>query len=197
MCVEASIASFVRPWRRIPCILVSFRLGDNPCMSERVGHQLGNYQLLRLLGSGAFAEVYLAEHRYLEVPAAIKVLYVRMEPTTQEQFLREARTIAHLQHPHIVRVLDFGFQDETPYLVMEYTPNGTLRERHPKGTRLSLEQIISYVKQLAPALDYAHQQRVIHRDIKPENILLNTNDEVVLSDFGIAVMQQSKDSLLT
>lgn len=172
-------------------------LGENRCMAERVGQFLGNYQVLRLLGRGAFAEVYLAEHRYLEVPAAIKVLHVRMEPDTQEYFLREARTIAHLQHPHIVRVLDFGFQDQTPFLVMEYTPNGTLRTRHPKRTRLPLEQIIRYVKQIAPALDYAHQQRVIHRDVKPENILLSANDKVVLSDFGIAVVQQSLDSLST
>jgi serine/threonine protein kinase len=172
-------------------------LGENRCMAERVGQILGNYQLLRLLGRGAFADVYLAEHRYLEVPAAIKILHVRMEPSTHEQFRREARTIAHLQHPHIVRVLDFGFQDQTPYLVMEYTPNGTLRTRHPKGTRLPLEQIVHYVKQLAPALDYAHQQRVIHRDVKPENMLLSANDEVVLSDFGIAVVQQSMDSLKT
>src|SRR6266516_2626442 len=100
-------------------------------MADRVGQILGNYQLLRLLGRGAFAEVYLAEHRYLEVPAAIKVLHVRMESNTHEQFLREARTIAHLQHPPIVRVLDFGFQDQTPFLVMEYLPNGTLRTRYP------------------------------------------------------------------
>ena len=166
-------------------------------MAECVGQFLGNYQVLRLLGRGAFAEVYLAEHRYLEVPAAIKVLHVRMEPDTHAKFLREARTIAHLQHPHIVRVLEFGFQDQTPFLVMEYTPNGTLRTQHPKGTRLSLEQVVSYVKQIAPALDYAHQQRVIHRDVKPENMLLNTNDEVVLSDFGIAVVQHSIDSLST
>src|ERR1700694_5152029 len=166
-------------------------------MAERVGQFFGNYQLLRLLGSGAFADVYLAEHRYLEVPAAIKVLHIRVESDSQEKFLREARTIAHLHHPHILRVLDFGFQDETPYLVMEYTPNGTLRERHPKGTCLSLEQVIHYVKQIAPALDYAHQHHVIHRDIKPENILLNANDEMVLSDFGIAVVQRSKDSLMT
>ncbi len=164
-------------------------------MADRVGQILGNYQLLRLLGRGAFAEVYLAEHRYLEVPAAIKILHVRMEPNTQAHFLREARTIAHLQHPHIVRVLDFGFQDQTPYLVMEYTPNGTLRTRHPQGTHLPLEQIVQYVKQVAPALDYAHQQHVIHRDVKPENMLLSANNEVVLSDFGIAVVQQSMDSL--
>ena len=164
-------------------------------MADRVGQILGNYQLLRLLGRGAFAEVYLAEHRYLEVPTAIKVLHVRMEPDTQEQFLREARTIAHLQHPHIVRVLDFGFQDQTPFLVMEYTPNGTLRTQHPKGTRLPLEQVVAYVKQIASALDYAHQQRVIHRDVKPDNLLLNANHEVVLSDFGLSVVQRTLDSL--
>src|ERR1700676_582785 len=100
-------------------------------MADRVGQILGNYQLIRVLGRGAFAEVYLAEHRYLEVPAAIKVLHVQMEPNTHEQFRREARTIAHLQHPHIVRVLDFGFQEQTPYLVMECTPGGTLRTRYP------------------------------------------------------------------
>src|SRR5215469_16193318 len=164
-------------------------------MGDRVGQQLGHYHLQRLLGRGAFAEVYLAEHRYLEVPAAIKVLHVRMELDTHEQFRREARTIAHLQHAHIIRVHDFGFQDQTPFLVMEYTPNGTLRTRHPKGTRLPLEQIVTYVKQIAPALDYAHQQRVIHRDIKPENLLLNANDEVLLTDFGIAVVHQTRESL--
>src|SRR6266496_1953785 len=166
-------------------------------MIDRVGHSLGNYQLLRLLGRGAFAEVYLAEHHYLEVPAAIKVLHVQMEPETHEQFRREARTIAHLQHPHILHVLEFGTQDQIPYLVMEYAPNGTLRSAHPKGLHLSLEQIVTYVKQIASALDYAHQQRVIHRDVKPENLLLNARHEVVLSDFGIAVVQQTLNSRST
>src|SRR5215467_1905155 len=127
-------------------------------MAERVGQSFGNYQVLRLLGQGAFAEVYLAEHRFLEIPAAIKILHVRMEPDTHEQFRREARTIAHLQHPHIVQVLDFGLDDQTPYLVMEYTPGGTVRSRHPKGTRLSFDHIVTYVKQIASALDYAHQR---------------------------------------
>ena len=71
-------------------------------MTDRVGQQLGNYRLLRKIGQGAFAEVYLGEHLYLERPAAIKVLHVQMEPKTHEQFRREARTIAHSQHPHIV-----------------------------------------------------------------------------------------------
>jgi serine/threonine protein kinase len=91
-------------------------------MADRIGQQLGNYHLLRKIGAGAFAEVYLGEHLYLERPAAIKVLHVQLGLQTQEQFRREARTIAHLQHPHIVQVLDFGIHDQTPYLVMEYTP---------------------------------------------------------------------------
>ena len=166
-------------------------------MGDRVGQQLGHYHLQRLLGRGAFAEVYLAQHRYLEVPAAIKVLHVSMDQEAQQQFQREARTLARLQHPHIVRVFDFGIEDQTPYLVLEYVQGGTLRTRHPKGSRLSLEQVTSYVKQIAPALDYAHQQQVIHRDIKPENLLLSATDEVLLSDFGIAVVQRTLSSLQT
>jgi serine/threonine protein kinase len=164
-------------------------------MADRVGQQLGHYRLLRVLGEGSFASVYLGEHQYLERLAAIKILHVRMEAGTHESFRREARTIAQLHHPHIVGVHDFGIEDDTPYLVMDYTPNGTLRSQHPKGTRLPFEQIMAYVKQMASALDYAHEQHVIHRDVKPENILLGTNHEVVLSDFGIAVVQQTLDSL--
>src|SRR5439155_21818437 len=140
-------------------------------MADRVGQQLGHYRLLRVLGRGGFAEVYLGEHLYLERPAAIKLLHVQMEPEAQEQFRIEARTIAHLQHPHIVSVFDFGLAEQTPYLVMEYTPGGTLRSRHPKGTQLSLEQIVTYVKQIASALDSAHQHFVLHRHVKPEKIL--------------------------
>ncbi|MBV9230732.1 MAG: protein kinase, partial [Chloroflexi bacterium] len=164
-------------------------------MIEAIGQQFGPYRLLRLLGTGNFASVYLGEHQYLERPAAIKVLRVRMGQEADAPFRREARTIAHLDHPHIVRVYDFGIQEQTPFLVMEYTPNGSLRTRHPKGTCLPLEQIATYVKQIASSLDYAHEHRVIHRDVKPENLLLNAKGEIVLSDFGIAVVQQTLASL--
>ncbi|GAC1475490.1 MAG: hypothetical protein PVS3B1_21110 [Ktedonobacteraceae bacterium] len=164
-------------------------------MADCVGQQLGNYRLVSELGRGAFAEVYLAEHLYLERLAAIKILHIQMDSEARERFRREARTIAHLHHPHIIRVLDFGVDEQTPYLVMEYTPGGTLRSQHPRGTHLSLEQIVMYVKQIASALDYAHQQHVIHRDVKPHNLLLTANYEVMLSDFGLAVVQQSLDAL--
>ena len=164
-------------------------------MTDLVGRQLGNYRLLRVLGQGAYAAVYLGEHQYLERPAAIKVLHVRMVSGSHEAFRREARTIAQLHHPHIITIHDFGIEDQTPYLVMEYTPGGTLRSRHPKGTCLPFEQIVDYVKQIASALDYAHEQHVIHRDVKPENMLLNAKGDIVLSDFGIAVVQHTLDTL--
>ena len=166
-------------------------------MADRVGQQLGNYRLLRVLGQGAFAEVYLGEHLYLERPAAIKVLHVQMEPKTHEQFRCEARTIAHLEHPHIVQVLDFGLDDQIPYLVMEHAPGGTLRSHYPKGTRLPIEQVVTYVKQIASALDYAHQQHIIHRDVKPENLLLDAKHQIVLTDFGLATITHSTGSLST
>ncbi len=160
-------------------------------MAERIGQQLGNYRLVRLLGTGGFAEVYLGEHIYLKSQAAIKVLYTHLAHEEVAGFLSEAQTLVRLIHPHIVRLLDFGVQGNTPFLVMDYAPNGTLRQRHPKGERLHLATIVGYVKQLADALQYAHDEKLIHRDIKPENMLLGRRNEILLSDFGIAVVAQS------
>ncbi|HET8853640.1 MAG TPA: serine/threonine-protein kinase, partial [Ktedonobacteraceae bacterium] len=163
-------------------------------MTDRVGQQLGNYRLLRLLGRGGFADVYLGEHAYLKKSAALKVLHLRLGEQEAEQFLREAQTLAGLDHPHIVRVLDFAVQDGMPFLVMDYATGGTLRTRHPAGTRVPLEWIIAYVSQVASALQYAHDQRLIHRDIKPENMLLGAREQVLLGDFGLAMLTPSSRS---
>ncbi|HEY1354592.1 MAG TPA: serine/threonine-protein kinase [Ktedonobacteraceae bacterium] len=151
------------------------------------GQQLGNYAVTRLLGEGNFARVYLGEHIYLNTPAAIKILNAQVEHD-QEFFRTEARTIARLTHPHIVRVLDFGVEDEVPFLVLDYAPGGTLRQRYPRGTLLAVPTLVSYTRQVAEALQYAHNERVVHRDVKPENLLLGRNDDVLLSDFGVALM---------
>src|SRR6266487_3758364 len=157
----------------------------------REGQQLGNYRLLRLLGRGQFAEVYLGEHVHLQTQAAIKVLQTQLRDPDVEGFRAEARTLAHCHHPHIVGVLDFGVQEATPFLVMDYAPGGSLRKRHPKGTVLPLDTVVSYVKQVAQALQHAHHEKLIHRDIKPENLLLGRHHEVLLSDFGLAIITQS------
>ncbi|HLI90793.1 MAG TPA: serine/threonine-protein kinase [Ktedonobacteraceae bacterium] len=161
---------------------------------NRVGQQLGNYLVLSQVGRGGFAEVYLGEHRYLKTKAAIKVLHTHLAQEEQAGFFAEAQTIAHLQHPHIVRVLEFGVQDGLPYLVMEYAPHGTLRQRYPKGVALPLTTILPIVQQVAAALQYAHDQNLIHRDVKPENMLVGENNEVLLSDFGVALIVQGMHS---
>jgi eukaryotic-like serine/threonine-protein kinase len=94
-----------------------------------------------------------------------------------------------------VRVFDFDVQEGMPFLVMDYAQGGSLRRRHPQGEVVPLAQIVSYVKQVAGALQYAHEQKLIHRDIKPENMLLGWHEEVLLSDFGIATIAHSTGSL--
>ncbi|HLZ57341.1 MAG TPA: serine/threonine-protein kinase [Ktedonosporobacter sp.] len=161
-------------------------------MGNLVGQDLGHYHLKRLLGQGGFAEVYLAEHLHLGTDAAIKVLRTHLGSAQEiEAFRTEARTIARLKHPNVIRVSDFGLQEGIPYLVMDYASAGTLRHRHPKGSRIELATIVSYVNQVASALQYAHERKLIHRDVKPENMLLSEQGEVLLSDFGIAIVAQS------
>jgi len=156
-------------------------------MINRVGQRLGNYRLLRLLGRGSFAEVYLGEHLHLGTQAAIKILHVQFTSEDSEQLRTEARLIARLVHPMILRILDFVVEDGIPFLIMEYAPVGTLRQHHPIGTVVPLDTVVSYVNQLAEALDYIHEQGWVHRDIKPENLVLRRNNEVLLSDFGLTI----------
>src|SRR6266567_4675992 len=147
-------------------------IAEEMMMADRVGQQLGNYRLIRLLGQGGFAEVYLGEHVYIDTTAAIKILHTRLDDDDVEHFRAEARTVARLVHPNIVRVLEFNVQDGTPYLIVDYAPNGTLRKRHPRSIPVPLATIVGYIKQVASALQYAHEQKVIHRDVKPENMLV-------------------------
>lgn len=160
-------------------------------MEQRVGQQLGSYRLIQLLGHGGFAHVYLGEHIYLKTRAAIKVLRVQLSGEHEQDFLKEAQTLAHLEHPHIVRVLDFGVQEGTPFLVMQYAPKGSLRRTHPKGTILLITTILLHLKAVASALHYAHERKVIHRDVKPENMLVGQRQHILLSDFGLAVVSHS------
>ncbi|TMC19397.1 MAG: serine/threonine protein kinase, partial [Chloroflexi bacterium] len=160
-------------------------------MIDRIGQRLGHYRLTRKLGSGGFADVYQAEHIYLNTLAAVKLLNANLASGDIQNFHNEARTIARLAHPHIVRILDFGMEESIPYLVMEYAPNGTMRQRHPKGTQVPLSLIVKYVRQVASALQHAHTHRLIHRDVKPENLLLGGNNELLLGDFGAALLTRT------
>jgi outer membrane protein assembly factor BamB/serine/threonine protein kinase len=163
---------------------------------EQRGQIVGEYRLLRKLGGGSFGQVYLAEHVRDHQQVALKLLQVHL--TTKEDlraFLNEARTM-RLRHPHIVPLLDFGLSSEDmPFLVMEYASRGTLRNLHPKGSRIPLPMVVIYATQIASALQYAHDTHVIHRDVKPENMLVRDEQTILLSDFGIATTAHSTRSV--
>ena len=166
-------------------------------MADRIGQQFGNYRLVSLLGQGGYAEVYLGQHVRLSLQAAIKVLHTHLTAKEAEHFHQEAETIAKLAHHAIVRVFDYDVQDGVPFLVMDYAPHGSLRKRHPAGEVVPLSTVLSYVKQVSAALQYAYEHKVIHRDVEPENMLVGREEEVLLTDFGIAAVTHSTASLST
>jgi serine/threonine protein kinase len=165
-------------------------------MSERVGEQFGEYRLARKLGGGTFGDVYLGEHCSDNTPAAVKILQARLTNSEDlKDYINEIRSLFRLQHPNIVPLLDFGIERDTPFLIMAYAPNGTLRQ--PKGMCLPLDIIVNYIQQIAEALQCAHDRKLIHRDVKPDNLLLGPGFQVWLSDFGIVSIAHSSRSLNT
>lgn len=111
-------------------------------MIDRVGQQFGNYELVKWLGQGGCAEVYLGKHRYLDTYAALKLLKTTLRPDDEHKFLVEAQTLVGLQHPNIIHLLDFGVENGTPVLIMEYAPKGSLRQSYPNGTQLPLTTVV-------------------------------------------------------
>jgi serine/threonine protein kinase len=165
--------------------------------NDRVGEHVGSYRLIRLLGKGGYADVYLGEHRYHNTQAAIKLFHRNTSEIDLEEVINEARTIARLEHPHIIRVFECSVDNDYPFLVMGYAPNGTLRQRHPRGSRLSCAQVVSYVQQIAEALQYAHEHKLVHRDVKPENMLIDEDGTILLSDFGLVTFARSSGTQTT
>lgn len=168
-------------------------------MLYRAGQQIGHYRLTHIVGEGPHAQVFVAEHLPSQAPVAIKMLRARLAQEEIEKFSRSARRIANLSHPHIMRVRDYGVERNVPYLVMEVALNGSLRRRHPEGTRLSTQRILAYARQISEALHYAHSENYLHQFIKPENMLLDKQGNVLLSDFflplGIFTARSPENSL--
>ena len=162
------------------------KLMEGQPVHNYTGQQFGSYRLLSLLGRGGFADVYLAQHTYLRIQVALKLFRARLDDEHMQGFLAQMRAIVRLRHPHIVRILECDIHDGAPFLVMHHAPNGTLRQRHPKGSQLPLTTVLGSTHQAASALDYAHRAGQVHGDVKPENMLLGDHNELLLSDFGLS-----------
>ncbi len=168
-----------------------------------IGRKLGTYQIMDVVGRGGMGDVYRALHPVLERYAAIKFLRADRtgDPTLDECFVREARAIAHLRHPHIVQLYDFGAYENGYYMILEFVEGESLydciKRLHTGGERLPPEQSRRIADQMADALVHVHRQGIVHRDIKPANILLNADGDAILADFGIARMLAEQTQIAT
>ncbi len=159
-------------------------------MAEQVPDKFGKCKVLRRIGRGATAVVYLAKHEGLDMPVAVKVLRKRLsesKPQYAERFLREARMAAWLQHPNIVRVIDCGVEGGFHYMVMDYVDGPSCRQQirdHKRG--LHWREAAEIVRQAAIGLAYAAARDVIHRDVKPSNLMIESSGRIRVTDLGLA-----------
>lgn len=149
----------------------------------------GRYKIIRLIGGGGMANVYLAHDSILDREVALKML--RLEFASDEEFIqrfyREAQAATSLAHPNIVSIYDIGEEKEFYFIVMEYVEGQTLKEYIQSTNKPNISEVISIMKQLTSAISHAHQNHIIHRDIKPQNILIDQYNNVKITDFGIAM----------
>ncbi len=159
---------------------------------ERLAGALADrYRIERELGPGGMATVYLAHDLKHDRRVAIKVLRPELSAVIgAERFLREIKTIANLQHPHILGLIDSGEVQGTAYYVMPFVEGESLRDRLTREKQLPIADAVRLATEVAAALDYAHRHGVIHRDIKPENVMLHDGSALV-ADFGIALAVSS------
>ena len=153
---------------------------------------LGSYILGEKIGQGGVCSVFLARHQFTGQTFALKI---SEEKDVSKFFQREAQVLMQLNHPHIIRIYDANIEEGIAYLAMDYLPNGTLRKKCPQGSHLPAYEVMTYIKELTSALQYAHNHQIIHGDVKPENVLFGPKEEVVLCDFGIASHSHSSQSL--
>ncbi len=146
------------------------------------------YEIIRRLGSGGMADVFLARDTHLGREVAIKVLYQRYADDNEfvARFRREAQSAAGLNHPHIVSIYDRGEADGSYYIAMEYLEGRSLKQVISERGPLEPALAIDISEQILQALQFAHENNVIHRDIKPHNIIINSRNQVKVTDFGIA-----------
>lgn len=148
--------------------------------------QIPGYRVIRKIAQGGMSSVYLAIQISVGRVVALKVMnpHFNSDPAFSERFQREANIVGQLSHPNIVSIYDIGRHDDFNYIAMDYLPNGSVHDKMQKG--ISAEEALRITREIASALDHAHEKGYVHRDIKPENILFRADNSAVLSDFGVA-----------
>jgi len=156
-------------------------------MQDLVGRAWGRFLIIEERGRGGMAVVYRAYDNVLQRTVALKVLLPHLAANAEftRRFEREAITAANLRHPNVVIIYDVGSNENFQYIVMEYLDGPTLQQEIQKKGSLPINKVISIIRQLASALDYAHQQGLVHRDIKPANVIVGARDHITLTDFGL------------
>ena len=159
------------------------------------GYKLNNrYRILRPLGEGGMANVYLAYDQVLERKVSVKLLRLdlRDDPKVQRRFEREALAATQLNDPHIVGVYDVGADHGMQYMVMQYVKGTDLKQYLDKNFPIPLPQVVDIMEQVLSAVETAHEHGIIHRDLKPQNILIDENKNIKITDFGIATATSDK-----
>ncbi len=155
--------------------------------------KIGRYEIIRELGRGGMAVVYLARDPFMDREVAVKVLpsHLTVDPQFRARFQREAQVIAALDHPAIVPVYDFGEHEQRLFIVMRYMAGGSLADRLKKQGSFSVEETASLLDRIGRALDEAHQKGIVHRDLKPANILFDHRNQPSVGDFGIVKLSEA------
>ncbi len=163
---------------------------------EKIDIQVPGHRILRQLGRGGMANVYLAVQESMEREVALKVMLPELgasDPSFSQRFVREAKIIAKLSHPHVNAVYDVGIAGPYHYFTMEYITGGDLKSRIRQG--MSPKAALSILRQITSALAFAHSKGYVHRDVKPENVLFRDSGTAVLTDFGIAKTNDTASSM--
>ena len=161
------------------------------------GFFLGQYRLLRLLGTGGMSTVYLAEHKLSRHRRAIKVLPKQRvaDKSYLDRFYQEGRAAAAMNDPNIVRIYDLANDEDVHYMVMEYVEGIDLQELVQRDGPLPVDRALRFIRQAATGLKHAHDRKIVHRDVKPSNLLANSKDEIKVLDLGLALMREATESL--
>src|SRR2546426_10402383 len=164
-------------------------------MTIIAGTQLGHYTIISRLGAGGMGEVYLAQDRKRDRKVALKILPadVASHRDRMERFVREAKSAAALNHPHIAHIYEIGESQDTHFIAMEYIDGETLREKIHRD-KAPLAKLLKYLTQVAEGLAKAHSAGIVHRDLKPDNIMITREGYAKILDFGLAKLIEAQRS---